>query len=85
MKTHLRKRWNVKCEPKKLSGVRRRQGGACFLTGGNSGIELPFQEFWCWEVAMSRFSFVASELRRDVNVFSSHFSLIFSSHRRAHT
>ena len=49
MKTHLRKRWNVRCEPKMFSGLRRPEGGACFLTGGKGGIELPVVKvkgFW---------------------------------------
>ena len=30
MKSPPRKRWNVRCEPKKLSGLRRSERGACF-------------------------------------------------------
>ena len=45
MKTHPRKRWNVRCEPKKISGLRRTEGGACVLTGGKGGVELPVVVF----------------------------------------
>ena len=46
----------------------------------------PFEEFSCWEVAMSRFSFWARELRRDVKEFLASASpWIFQATRRANT